>query len=144
MNKLLALLALPLLLAAAPAYAGSLTVTLTGVKPKGGAIIVALYAKDPLYRDAVYTATAGVDAGGTVTVTVPDVAAGDYVVSAFHDADGDGKLGFVAGRLTEGTAISNAEKLRGAPSFATNKITVPADGGAVTIAMSYPEDRQGW
>lgn len=129
--------------AATPAFAGDLVVKITGVKAKGGSVRVALYGKDPLYRDAVAIADAPA-AAGEMTITVKNVPAGDYVVSAFHDADGDGKLGFAAGKLTEGTAISNAEKLRGAPTFAVNKIAVPASGGIATIAMSYPEDRAGW
>lgn len=140
----LAMLVVPFLLAAGPAWAGDVTVTLTGVKAKGGEIVVGLYKQDPIFRAPDYSATVKVDAAGNATVTIRNVPAGDYVVSAFHDADGDHMLGFAEGKMTEGTAISNAEKLRGAPSFAINKVAVPATGATLTIVMSYPEDRTGW
>ena len=123
--------------------AADLVVTINGVKAKPGMIRAALYARDPLYQNAVAIAEAKASDGVT-TLTFKGVAAGDYVVSAFHDSDDDGKVGLVSGRLSEGTAISNAEKLRGAPTFAVNRIALGAAGGTVSIAMSYPEDRTGW
>ncbi len=130
-------------LVSAPALAGDLVVNVTGVKAKGGIVRAAVYARDPLYRDAVAQAEATASPGVT-TIVFKGLPPGSYVVSAFHDADGDGKLGLAAGKLNEGTAISNAEKLRGAPRFAVNRIDVPSSGAAVSIAMSYPEDRSGW
>ena len=138
---------LPVLVAllslASPAIAADVVVHVDGVKDKGGTVLVALYAHDPVFQDPAKVVEAKAVAG-QVDVALKDVPAGDYVVTAWHDADDDRKLGMAGGRLSEGTAISNAERLRGAPSFAVNKVPIPAAGGAITLAMSYPEDRTGW
>ncbi|OYY67094.1 DUF2141 domain-containing protein [Sphingomonas sp. 28-62-11] len=133
------------LLSASPAFAGDLTVKVTGVKAKGGNLLVAVYDKATLFRaNPPFAGEAKVSAAGDVTVTIKDVAAGDYVVSVLHDANDDKKMTMTDGRFGEGTALTNAEQLRGPPSFEVNKIAIPASGTAVTIAMSYPEDRSGW
>lgn len=134
------------LLSASPAVAGDLTVKITSVKAKGGHLLVAVYDKATLFRaKPPFAGEAKVAAAGDVTVTIKDVTAGDYVVSVLHDADDDKKMTMAAnGRFAEGTALTNAEQLRGPPSFEVNKIAIPASGTAVTIAMSYPEDRTGW
>lgn len=133
------------LLSASPAVAGDLTIKITGVKAKGGHLLVAVYDKATLFRaKPPFAGEAKVSAAGDMTVTIKDVAAGDYVVSALHDADDDKKMTMTDGRFGEGTALTNAEQLRGPPSFEVNKIAIPAPGTTVTIAMSYPEDRSGW
>ncbi|OYW22158.1 MULTISPECIES: DUF2141 domain-containing protein [unclassified Sphingomonas] len=133
------------LLSASPAFAGDLTVKVTGVKAKGGHLLVAVYDKATLFRaKPPFAGEAKASAAGDMTVTIKDVAAGDYVVSVLHDADDDKKMTMTDGRFGEGTALTNAEQLRGPPSFEVNKIAIPASGTVVTIAMSYPEDRSGW
>lgn len=133
------------LLSASPAVAGDLTVKITSVKAKGGHLLVAVYDKATLFRaNPPFSGEAKISAAGDMTVTIKDVAAGDYVISAFHDADDDKKMSMTNGRFGEGTALSNAVQLRGPPSFEVNKIAIPATGTTVTIAMSYPEDRSGW
>ncbi|URW76638.1 DUF2141 domain-containing protein [Sphingomonas donggukensis] len=133
------------LVAASPAIAGDVVVTLSGVKPKGGSMVVALYDANTFFKARPpYMTSVKVPADGVVTVTLPKIPAGDYAVSAFHDADGNGTLTMKDGRMAEGTALSNAEKLRGAPTFDVTRIAIPATGAAVRLAMSYPEDRSGW
>jgi len=133
-------------LVATPAWAGDLTVKLTGVKAKGGTLLVGLYDQATFFRaKPPYLAEVKVSAAGDVTVTIKDVAAGDYAISALHDANDDQKMTMGAdGRFGEGSALSNAEKLRGPPTFDIAKIAVPAEGLTTTVAMSYPEDRTGW
>ncbi len=146
MRLVLAVGVLSTLTLASPAFAGDLTVTVTGVKAKGGTLLVAVYDKATLFRaKPPFLGTAKVTQPGDVTVSVKDVAAGDYVVSVLHDADDNQAMTMAAdGKFGEGTALTNAEQLRGPPTFDINKITVPATGARVTIAMSYPEDRSGW
>lgn len=131
---------------ASPAYAGDLTVNVTGVKPKGGSLLIAVYDKSTLFRaKPPFLGIAKVTGPGQMTVRIKDVAPGDYVVSALHDANDDDKMTMGPdGRFSEGTALTNAEQLRGPPTFEVNKISIPATGANVTIAMSYPEDRAGW
>ncbi len=146
MHKIMLGISFAALASATPAFAGDLTVTVTGVKAKGGTLLVAVYDKATLFRaKPPFLGTAKVTQPGDVTVSVKDVAAGDYVVSVLHDADDNQAMTMAAdGKFGEGTALTNAEQLRGPPTFDINKITVPATGARVTIAMSYPEDRSGW
>lgn len=144
---LLALTALMATAAAAPPAPNSdVTVTVTGVKAKGGTLRVGLYDDATFLRTAPpHNAAAPVTAAGEVTVTFHDIPAGDYAATALHDADDNKQITMGAdGRMAEGTALSNAEALRGPPSFAAAKVAVPATGAAIKIAMSYPEDRTGW
>lgn len=146
MQTILLALSFVSLLIATPAVAGDLTVNITGVKAKGGTLLVAVYDKETLFRaKPPFVRTAKVTQPGDVTVTVKDVTAGDYVVSVLHDADDNQAMTMAAdGKFGEGTALINAELLRGPPTFDVNKITIPATGASVTLAMSYPEDRTGW
>lgn len=135
-----AALAVPL--AAAPALAGDLTVTVAGLKPKGGVVMIGLWDERTFGRtQPLLTATADAGGRGEVTVVFTDVKPGDYAVNAFHDADRNGRPTLTDGRLAEGTALSNATTLREPPSFASSRFAVPASGTTVTIRMSYPEDR---
>jgi uncharacterized protein (DUF2141 family) len=146
MRKLAVIIALASVVSVTPAYAGDLTVKITGVKAKGGTLLVAVFDQATLFRaKPPFAGTAKVSAAGDMTVTIKDVAAGDYVVSVLHDANDDGNMTMAPdGRFGEGTALTNAELLRGPPSFDVNKISIPAGAASVTIAMSYPEDRSGW
>lgn len=146
MHKIMLGISFAALASATPAFAGDLTVTVTGVKAKGGTLLVAVYDKATLFRaKPPFLGTAKVSQPGDVTVSVKDVAAGDYVVSVLHDADDNQAMTMAAdGKFGEGTALTNAELLRGPPSFEVNKITIPATGTSVKLAMSYPEDRSGW
>lgn len=146
MHKIILGAALVALASASPAFAGDLTVTVTGVKAKGGSLLVAVYDKATLFRaNPPFVGEAKVTGPGEMTVVIKDGAAGDYVVSALHDANGDQKMTMGPdGRFSEGTALTNAEQLRGPPTFDVNKITIPATGTSVKLAMSYPEDRSGW
>lgn len=146
MRSVLTVGVLATLAMASPAYAGDLTVKVTGVKAKGGSLIVAVYDKATLFRaQPPFFSVAKVAGAGDSTVTIKNVPPGDYVVSVLHDANGDEKMTMGPdGRFGEGTALTNAEQLRGPPTFEANKITIPATGASVAIAMSYPEDRSGW
>lgn len=45
--------------------------------------------------------------------------------------------------MSEGTAMSNGDALRGRPTFAVTKVAVPATDAAFRLPMRYPEDRSG-
>ena len=130
---------------ATPAMAGDVTVTLTGVKAKGGTIRVSLYDKATFLRAlAPFIAEAKGDKAGDATVTFRNVPAGDYAIAALHDADDNEKITSKDGMMAEGTALSRSETLTTMPTFDLAKVAVPASGAAFTVAMSYPEDRTGW
>lgn len=117
-----------MLLAATPAFAENLVVKVTGAG-SGGQIVAAIYATsdgfsgfDTKKAAAVQVALA---AGGGATLTFTGLKPGKYAVSAFHDADKDGKLktNFI-GIPKEPVGVSNNPG--GMPSFTKSQVAVPA------------------
>lgn len=122
------MIACALLLAATPALAENLVVKVTGAG-SGGQIVAAIYATsdgfsgfDTKKAAAVQVAPA---AGGGATLTFTGLKPGKYAVSAFHDADKDGKLktNFI-GIPKEPVGVSNNPG--GMPSFSKSQVAVPA------------------
>ncbi|WP_081845780.1 DUF2141 domain-containing protein [Erythrobacter litoralis] len=104
----------------APVSAGDVAVTLEGVKDPEGALVVCLWDRDAKFPNCekgepvkriVLPATAK-------TATFEGVSDGTYAVSAFHDANGNGKLdtNFI-GMPKEAVAMSNNPRLMGPPRF---------------------------
>jgi uncharacterized protein (DUF2141 family) len=117
-----------MLLVATPALAENLVVKVTGAG-SGGQIVAAIYATsdgfsgfDTKKAAAVQVAPA---AGGGATLTFTGLKPGKYAVSAFHDADKDGKLktNFI-GIPKEPVGVSNNPG--GMPSFSKSQVAVPA------------------
>jgi uncharacterized protein (DUF2141 family) len=82
-----------ILLAAAVAQAaGSITFEISNVRNARGNVYVAVCTQDKfLKEDCAYNAHAAARPG-TVTVTVPNVPAGNYAAQAFHDENGNQKV----------------------------------------------------
>ena len=136
MRKFLAIAALPVLLGNA---AGSLDVTVSGIRNTRGALLTCLW------KDKVGFPTCGKSktaiklrsaiSGGTMRVTFRGVAPGNYAVSVEHDEDGDGKLktNFI-GIPKEGVGVSNNPG--GIPSFGKAQVRVNGNG-AIAVTMRY-------
>lgn len=127
-------------LAAAPAFAGDVTVTLTGVQARGGRLLAALQTHDQFLQPAgAYGDIVENPAAGTVTVTFRNVRPGDYSLSVLHDADNDGTMKMDGALPGEGWAMVNGAALRAMPTWDLVKFTVPASGDvSLTEAMQYP------
>lgn len=127
-------------LAAAPALAGDVTVTLTGVQARGGQLLAALQTRDQFLQPAgTYGDVVRNPEAGTVTVTFRDVAPGDYSLSVLHDVDSNGQMKIEGGMPAEGWAMVNGATLRAAPTWDQVKFTVPASGDSrLTVPMQYP------
>jgi uncharacterized protein (DUF2141 family) len=140
MKMFASVLAVALVGIAAPAFAGDVTVTLTGVQAKGGQMLVSLQSRDQFMQPTATTgARAEVTAAGDLTVVVPNVPAGDYAVMVMHDEDGNFQMAREAnGKPKEGWAMSGAFPGGRKPTFDEVKVTIPADGAALTEAMVYP------
>lgn len=125
---------------AAPAAAGDLTVTLTGLTHAQGGVRVGLYDRADSFRKedkavAVLSAPAAI---GRVSVTFAGVAPGRYAVMAYHDEDGDGGLDRFMGMIpTEGYALSNDPVVSGPPAFDECAFDVPAEGRVLETAVKY-------
>jgi uncharacterized protein (DUF2141 family) len=126
-------------LAAAPAFAGDVTVTLTGVQARGGRLLAALQTQEQfLQRAGAYGDMVQDPAAGTLTLTFHDVRPGDYSLSVLHDADGDGEMKLDGSIPAEGWAMVHGETLRATPTWDQVKFTVPATGDVhLTEARHY-------
>ncbi len=81
-----------LALSAQSARAADLGVTIHGVAPRQGVVLVGLYtAKTPFGSPPLAYATAQAS-GDTVTVKFTAIAPGEYAISAFQDTNGNHKL----------------------------------------------------
>lgn len=137
--KTLSLAAVAALSLAAPAFAGDVTVTLTGVQARGGVLLAALQTQGQFMQPAgAYGQRVADPAAGAVRVTFHNVAPGDYALMVLHDADSDGQMAMNGSMPAEGWAMLNAETLRAAPTFDQVKFTVAASGADLSVPMSYP------
>jgi uncharacterized protein (DUF2141 family) len=137
--KTLSLAAVAALSLAAPAMAGDVTVTLTGVQARGGVLLASLQTQGQFMQPAGTYGDRVVDpAAGTVRVTFRNVAAGDYALMVLHDEDGDNQMKMDGYMPAEGWAMVNGETLRAEPTFDQVKFTVAASGTTLSVPMSYP------
>jgi uncharacterized protein (DUF2141 family) len=125
---------------ASAAMAADVTVTLTGVQPKGGRVLVSLQtASEFMKPEGHYGSIAAGDVTGAETVVVHNVPAGEYAVMVLHDADSDMQMARETdGRPKEGWGMSGQWTRSRRPTFTEVKITVPDAGTAVTVPMVYP------
>ncbi|MEQ5787176.1 DUF2141 domain-containing protein [Erythrobacter sp. NFXS35] len=105
---------------ASPAHADDITIALQGVKKDTGTIVLCLWANGDRFPDC--------ESGKPLQrIVVPanassarfdNVATGTYAVSAFHDANNNGRLdsNFI-GLPLESVGMSNNPKLNGPPRF---------------------------
>jgi len=124
----------------AAAQAGDIDLTLKGVQPKGGKILVTVQSRDQ-YMQRAQTSGAIVDgaSSGVVKVRLPNVPAGDYAVSVLHDVDGNFDMTTDAnGKIAEGWSTLNAASLRAKPTFDQVKVSVNGDA-AISETMIYPK-----
>jgi uncharacterized protein (DUF2141 family) len=125
---------------ATAAAAADVTVTLTGVQAQGGQMLVSLQTREQFMKPQGANGATGPAQAGAQAFTVQDVAPGDYAVMVLHDADNDWSMDRQAnGMPAEGWGMSGQAPTNRAPTFDEVKFTVPADGGAVTIALVYPQ-----
>ena len=117
--------------------AGELTVTFQNLKAKTGSIMLSLTASEDAYADkAPATAQALVPArGDTASTTFKGLAPGRYAIKAFHDVNGDGKMGANPfGMPTEPFAFSNnAHGNMGPAKWADASFEVKAGANTQTI-----------
>jgi uncharacterized protein (DUF2141 family) len=136
--------AIPLLLAAAaaaPAFAEDVTITLNGVEPRGGKVLVALQTEDQFLKAAgAYGEMIDSPAAkGPLVVVLKDVAPGAYSLSVLHDVNGDGQMQMTdTGMPAEGWAMKGGADLRGPPEWAGSSFTVGSGPVAMTETMIYP------
>lgn len=122
-----------------PAGTYTLTVTVEGVESAQGVIMAGLLKANPAGGRPIAAGGARVEAvAGTMTVTFTGLAAGDYAVRLFHDANANGEMETNAfGIPLEGYGFSNRARAGfGPPSFDEMKVTVAGDT-TTTAVMTY-------
>jgi uncharacterized protein (DUF2141 family) len=135
-RSLLAVASLPLLIGNT---AGSLSVTVTGIKNTRGQLIACLWKEKSGFptcaKNKGATKRKMAISGSSMTVSFPNVAPGVYAVTVEHDEDGDGKLktNFI-GMPKEGVGVSNNPG--GIPSWSNATVKVSGNG-SISVKMRY-------
>ena len=122
---------------AGAARAGDVTVEFEGVRAEGGQFLAALSTRGEFLGRAKFSQRVESPRAGVLRVTFRDVPAGEYAVTAIHDADNDGRLkmdGYMPG---EGWAFSGPP-LMGPPEFDAQKVSVPEGGATMRVPVTYP------
>jgi uncharacterized protein (DUF2141 family) len=117
---------------------GSLTVTFTGIKSPTGAVMVGLYDSQTAYEHGKAARQVRiVITGDSASQTIEGLPPGTYAIKAFHDVDGDGKMGANPfGIPTEPYAFSNdARGSMGPAKWAASAFEVKAGDNAQTIQI---------
>jgi uncharacterized protein (DUF2141 family) len=139
MKAIASVVAVAALAVAGQALAGDVTVTLTGVQAKGGQMLVSLQTRDQFMKPTAAYGTKAPATAGDLTVTLQDVAPGDYAVVVMHDEDSNFQMAREPnGMPKEGWSMSGSPPMDRKPVFDEVKVAVPAEGTSVTEAMVYP------
>lgn len=124
---------------AAEAPTGTLTVTFEGVKARTGAIMISLAGSQAAYEDKAPPAGQAMvpAAGAAITATFSGLAPGRYAIKAFHDVNGDGKMGVNPfGMPTEPFAFSNnAHGVMGPAKWPDASFEVKVGANTQTISI---------
>ena len=128
-----------LLLAAWPASAATLDVTVTNVRSAAGHVLIAVCDQSTFLQPTCRYHARAPAAAGSVTVRLDDVPPGVYAAQAYQDENDNGKLdrNFL-GIPTEGMGFSNDAPMKfGPPAFPAAAFTLRASGGQITFVLRY-------
>jgi uncharacterized protein (DUF2141 family) len=139
MNRIAA--AALLLLAAAPARAADLTVTIDGIRNDKGDVYLAVFASPRDWPDGDRASYQEKRAAkpGAITITLTGLAPGTYAAGSYHDENGNGKMdkNFV-GMPVEGFAISNdIQPVLAPPRYEEASFTLPEEGLTIALHLRY-------
>jgi uncharacterized protein (DUF2141 family) len=129
-------LVLPVLLAPQLARAGDLVVSLRGVASAEGMVRVAACPPEGYPEGNCRFIARAPARPGTMELRIAGLPEGRFGVSAFHDADGDGRLGKDwLGRPTEAVGFGNDAPIGrfGPPGFEAASLVMPAAGEVRTV-----------
>ncbi|MEL7312374.1 MAG: DUF2141 domain-containing protein [Pseudomonadota bacterium] len=128
------------LLFSANAIAADLKVDVTDIEEVSGNIMLAMYDNadgfDEGKTEPVHATAIPVDAE-TVTITIEDLAAGDYAIKLYHDANDNGEMDQnMMGLPIEGYGFSGNGGRFGPPAFSEAAFSVAEDqDNTVTIKL---------
>ena len=118
-------------LAFSAAQAAELTIEVTAIKDIKGTIMLAMYDNAAGFDEGagppVHASGIAVESD-TVTLTLPDLPAGQYAIKLYHDANGNGEMDSnMLGLPLEGYGFSGNGGRFGPPSFEEAAFTVVED-----------------
>jgi len=118
------------------AQAGTVSVDLTGLRA-GGTLYVQVQTREQFLGQArIAGQIVAATQPGSLSVDLGEIAPGDYAVTVWHDSNGNSQFEMGAqGQPADGWAMAN--RLRGAPTFEQVRLTVPATGLRVPLAVAY-------
>ena len=122
----------------ASSEAASVTVTFTGIQTPTGAIMAGVYNSEGTFSGGAPVQGVRLDVtGGEVSTVISGLKPGRYAIKAYHDVDGDGRMGTNPfGMPTEPYAASNnARGNMGPPAWADAVFEVTAGETAQTITI---------
>lgn len=117
---------------------GSVAVTFTGIQTPSGAIMAGVYDSESAFAGGAPLKGVRIEVtGGEAVALVTGLTPGRYAIKAYHDIDGDGRLGTNPfGMPTEPYAASNnARGTMGPPAWADAVFEVTAGETAQTITI---------
>ena len=125
------------LIAATPARAGDLIVEIKGAASTRGSVLVALFATPAVFPDKPTTGVMVPAKAVPVLAIFRNLAPGVYAVSAFHDANGNGKLDKnLLGIPTEKYGFGHdAMGTMGPPTFQAASITMGPVNQTIVINL---------
>lgn len=122
---------------ASPVCAETISIALEGVKKNSGSIVVCLWDKDAKFPDCEKGKPLKriVLAASARSASFDNVANGTYAVSAFHDANDNGRLDTnFLGLPKEAVGLSNNPRLMGPPQFKAARFEV---SGQTAIVLKF-------
>jgi uncharacterized protein (DUF2141 family) len=122
----------------AAVQAAPVEIDLSGLRA-GGRLYVQLQTREQFMGSARAAGEmVSAPAAGDLAIAL-DVPPGDYAATVWHDDNNNGRFDVdpANGRPLDGVAMSNAETLRGAPTFDQVKLSVPAAGLKLPLALHY-------
>ena len=120
------------------AHAAALDVTLDGVKPGGGPLVVLVFERADGFPKEARASRRIVLPAGQTTLKLDQLAPGPVAVMAYHDENANGELDRFLGMIPkEGWGLSNNPSVTGKPAFKDAAVTVPETGARTTLKLNY-------
>lgn len=130
------------LVAAAPAHAGEVVVSVTGLRSAKGVVRACLTAREDVFPKCIKDAASHrlvVAASGKVELRFTGVKPGNYAIALLHDENGNGKADRAMGMMPkEGYGFSRDAPVNMAPPRFKDAVMPIGDGTQrMTIKMRY-------
>lgn len=117
----------------------SLTLTVSGLSPQTGAVMIGVFAGETAWDAGEAAAGRRIEVTGeTLTVTIDGLAPGAYGLKLYHDVDGDGRMNTnLMGIPTEPVVFSNNAPMRFGPArWDDANFDLAAGGNAHAVAFN--------